>query len=83
MLEGVAGLCQAYLLRGSEEGERIALTFWESSDAMRRGGEAIGAWQGRELAAGRRPGFVGTDADILTDLRVLAVAMPSTMPLPA
>jgi heme-degrading monooxygenase HmoA len=80
MLEGVAGLCQGYLLRGSEEGERIALTFWESADAMRHGGEAIGAWQAREIAAGRTPGFLGADADILTDLRVLAVAVPSTMP---
>lgn len=80
MLDGVAGLCQAYLLRGSHAGERIALTFWESADAMRRGGEAIGAWQAGEIAAGRTPGFTGTDADILTDLRVLIAAVPSTMP---
>lgn len=80
MLEGVAGLCQAYLLRGADDDKRVALTFWESGDAMRRGGEAIGAWQAGEVAAGRTPKFTGAETDILTDLRVLIAAVPSTMP---
>ena len=80
MLSGVAGLCQGYLLRGEGDGERIALTFWETADAMRHGGESIAVWQEREIAAGRRPGYVGTDASILTDLRVIVAGIPATMP---
>jgi heme-degrading monooxygenase HmoA len=83
MLAEVAGLCQAYLLRSSESGERVALTLWEGSEAMRRGGETIGSWHGREAAAGRTPGLVGTDAVILTDLRSIVAGVPPTVATPA
>jgi hypothetical protein len=45
----------AYFLRSPDSEDRIALTFWDSADSMATGGAAIGAWQGREAAAGRVP----------------------------
>jgi heme-degrading monooxygenase HmoA len=80
MLSGIAGLCQGYLLRGVGDRERIALTFWEAADAMRRGGESIAAWQEREIGSGRKPAYVGTDASILTDLRVIVAGIAATLP---
>jgi hypothetical protein len=62
MLEEIPGVCQAYFLRSPDSEDRIALTFWDSADSMATGGAAIGAWQGREAAAGRVPAFVGGDA---------------------
>ena len=75
MLEGVAGLCQAYLLRPEgngpeDDGERVSLTFWETVEAMGAGGQAIGAWQAAEASAGRGPAFLGTDAVDLSDLLI-------------
>lgn len=80
MLNGLAGLCQGYLLGAAGVRERFAITFWESVDAMRRGGESIATWQAAEVAAGRKPAYGGTDASILTDLRVIAADIPATMP---
>ena len=75
MLEGVAGLCQAYLLQpdggGPEvDGERVSLTFWETAEAMVAGGRAIGAWQAADSSAGRGPAYLGTGAVDLSDLLI-------------
>jgi heme-degrading monooxygenase HmoA len=75
MLEGLGGLCQAYLLRpdgnGPEKGvDRVSLTFWETPEAMAAGGRAIGAWHAAEVSAGRVPGYVGTEAEVLSDLTI-------------
>lgn len=75
MLQGLRGLCQAYLLRpdgnGPDEDEnRVSLTFWETPEAMAAGGRAIGAWQAAEASVGRVPGYVGTDAEVLSDLTI-------------
>jgi heme-degrading monooxygenase HmoA len=80
MLEAVDGLCQAYLLRSADRDERIALTFWKDTDAMRAGGAAIGSWQAGEAAAGRDPALVGTESVILTDLRVTVAGVAATSP---
>ena len=80
MLEGVDGLCQAYLLRSADRDERIALTFWKDTDAMRAGGAAIGSWQAGEAAAGRDPALVGTESVLLTDLRVTVAGVAATLP---
>jgi heme-degrading monooxygenase HmoA len=80
MLERVGGLCQAYLLRSADRDERIALTFWKDTDAMRAGGAAIGSWQAGEAAAGRDPALVGTESVILTDLRVTVAGVAATVP---
>jgi heme-degrading monooxygenase HmoA len=80
MLEEIPGVCQAYFLRSPDSEDRITLTFWDSADSMATGGSAIGAWQGREAAAGRVPGFVGGDAFLLTDLRFAIAGVPVTMP---
>ena len=80
MLEEVGGLCQAYLLRSGDRDERIALTFWNDTDAMRAGGAAIGSWQAGEAAAGRDPALVGTESVILTDLRVTVAGVAETAP---
>lgn len=83
MLEGVGGLCQANLLRPEGVGpegsdERIALTFWETSEAMAVGGQAIAAWQATQASAGRAPAYVGTSAVALSDLLVgFAAATPA------
>jgi heme-degrading monooxygenase HmoA len=75
MLEGVAGLCQAYLLRpeaSSKERseERVSLTFWESPEAMDAGGRAIGAWQAADASEGRAPAYVATEGVRLSDLLI-------------
>jgi len=80
MLKEIPGVCQAYFLRSFDSEDRIALTFWDTADAMAAGGSAIGAWQGREAAAGRGPAFIGGDALLLTDLRVAIAGVPVTMP---
>lgn len=80
MLEGIDGLCQAYLLRSTDRDERIALTFWKDADAMRAGGAAIGSWQAREAAAGRDPALVGVESVVLTDLRVTVAGVAATLP---
>ena len=80
MLQGVDGLCQAYLLRSADRDERIALTFWNDTDAMRAGGAAIGAWQAGEAAAGRDPALVGTESVILTDLRMTVAGVAASLP---
>ena len=80
MLKEIPGVCQAYFLRSPDSQDRIALTFWDSADSMATGGSAIGAWQGREAAAGRVPAFVGGDAFLLTDLRFAIAGVPVTMP---
>lgn len=80
MLEGVGGLCQAYLLRSADRDERIALTFWNDTEAMHAGGAAIGSWQAGEAAAGRDPALVGTESVILTDLRVTVAGVAATLP---
>jgi heme-degrading monooxygenase HmoA len=82
MLEGVAGICQAYLLRSPDSGERIALTMWDNPDAMRAGGEAIGSWQAREAAAGRSPALTGANAVSLTDLRVIVAGVEAPVTTP-
>ena len=79
MLERIGGLCQAYLLRSVDRDERIALTFWNDTDAMRAGGAAIGSWQAGEAAAGRDPALVGTESVILTDLRVTVAGVSATL----
>jgi heme-degrading monooxygenase HmoA len=81
MLEGIAGLCQAYFLRSTEGDERIALTLWEGVAEMRRGGDAIRDWQAHEAAAGRTPAFTGADAEILTDIRAIVAGVPPTVPM--
>jgi heme-degrading monooxygenase HmoA len=73
MLEGLRGLCQAYLLRPDgngpdKDGDRVSLTFWETPEAMAAGDRAIAAWQAAEAPAGRAPGSVGTRAEVLSDL---------------
>ena len=75
-------MCQAYFLRSPDSEDRIALTFWDRADSMAAGGSAIGAWQGREAAAGRVPAFVGGDAFLLTDLRFAIAASRSRCPQP-
>jgi heme-degrading monooxygenase HmoA len=80
MLKEIPGVCQAYCLRSHDSKDRIALTFWDSEDAVVAGGSAIGAWQGREAAAGRVPPFDAGDAFLLTDLRVAIASVPVTMP---
>lgn len=75
MLEGLRGLCQAYLLRPAGDGpntggDRVSLTFWETPEAMAAGGHAIGAWHGAEASAGRVAGYVGADAEVLSDLTI-------------
>ena len=80
MVEEIQGVCQAYFLRSPDHEDRIALTFWDSADAMAAGGSAIGAWQGRQMAAGRAPAFDAGDAFLLSDLRVAIAAVPVTMP---
>jgi heme-degrading monooxygenase HmoA len=81
MLEGIPGLCQGYFLQSPDSPERISLTFWASPQAMQSGGAAIGSWQGREASAGREPAYVGSEALILTDLRVAIAGVPATMPV--
>ncbi len=79
MLVEVPGVCQAYFLRSPESEDRIALTFWDTADAMAAGGSAIGAWQGREAAAGRSPALVGGESFLLSDLRVAIAGVRATM----
>ena len=81
MLEGVGGLCQAYLLRPADSDERIALTFWGDTDTMRAGCAAIGSWQAGEAAAGRDPALVGTESVVLTDLRVTVPGVAPSLPV--
>jgi heme-degrading monooxygenase HmoA len=83
MLGAVPGLCQAYLLSASEGGEQIALTFWTDSDAIESGAGAIGSWHAGQVTAGVRPAVVGTEAELMTDLRLAIANVPATMPVPA
>jgi heme-degrading monooxygenase HmoA len=83
MLGEIAGLCQGYFLRSPGSTDRVALTFWDSAEAMRAGGGAIGAWQGRESGAGRAPALADGDDILLTDLRLAIADVESTMPATA
>ena len=82
LLEGLAGLCQAYLLRSLDSDERIVLTFWETARAMAAAGPATRAWEDAERTAGRTPGFVSSKTIELSHLGLAIAAVPSTMPVP-
>ena len=80
LLEGLPGLCQAYLLRSLDSNERIVLTFWATAGAMAAAGPAISTWEDAERTAGRPPGFVSTKTIELSHLGLAIAAVPSTMP---
>ena len=82
MLEGVPGLCQAFLLKELDSAKWITLTFWTNIESLKNGSAAIRSWQASEACAGRPPAFVGTEPSVLTDLRLAIAGVPSTMPTP-
>jgi heme-degrading monooxygenase HmoA len=82
MLEGVPGLCQAYLLKELDSAQWITLTFWTDIESLKDGSAVIRSWQASEASAGRPPAFVGTEPSVLTDLRLTVAGVPSTMPTP-
>lgn len=79
-LGGLAGLCQAYVLRSLDADQRIVLTFWETAGAMAEGGRSITAWEDAERAARRSPSLVSSATIDLSDLGLAIAAAPSTMP---
>ncbi|HKW08654.1 MAG TPA: hypothetical protein VJS19_13900 [Candidatus Dormibacteraeota bacterium] len=82
MLEGVPGLCQAFLLKELSSAQWITLTLWTNIESLQNGSAAIRSWQANEASAGRPPAFVGTEPSVLTDLRLAIAGVPSTMPTP-